>query len=714
MAPTTSVRQFLHQLLTLTRSRSAAAVALQTGAAPALRIDGADMPVSSATMSAAHMAAVCEALLDAPQRALLATTGRAETSLPWTDLGRFQVVVRRRDGACSLDIAPLPLALPDFGALMLPPDVCNAATAAPRGLVLVAGGTAARAAVLAAFARQRALQPGAAVHVADAMPAYSFEHAAVAISVATPANDVLHWVDGHAHSGLAAVLLGDIQGRSAWQRAAVLARQVLCLASVPVDDLMAMFGCIDDLPTDAGQVPLLAAVANPLQVAIGIRCVRAGASGRAVHASELMVCTPEARTLLREGRFGGLLDLMRESGAQGMRTRDQHLLQLVEAQQISHGDALRHAQRADQLRMDLRLQSVNVRSRDLLAGTVLLSVEAGAAEPPAASSPRPPPPAPDLESLLGAGRAAPADPSLTGGAPAGTDPLLDLDAFDDERAVTLGSAARQPEGVQFRAYTPPHIAPGTLVLVDIWACLPSQATEVAALAASTAQTLQAGLRTGVALERDVAITVRLKAEGLQVRPFAQTMLWTGEPCNVSFEVHSPTGQAPGAYPARARLLANGVTVGELHFLLQVRSHASDGMRSDNAATVRYVRSAFASYATPDRPEMLARIQGMKKIAPDLDVFVDAISLRSGQRWQQRIEEEVQRRERLFLFWSRQACSSEWVDFEWRLAHRLRGLEAIDPVPLDDPSAAPPPHELSALHFGDAYLAHIRQARQSPP
>ena len=106
------------------------------------------------------MAAVCEALLDAPQQALLATTQRTETSLPWADLGRFHVVARRHNGGCSLDVEPMPLALPDFEALLLPPDVC-AAAAAPRGLMLVAGDTAAaRAAVLAAFARQRAVLPG--------------------------------------------------------------------------------------------------------------------------------------------------------------------------------------------------------------------------------------------------------------------------------------------------------------------------------------------------------------------------------------------------------------------------------------------------------------------------------------------------------------------------------------------------------------------------
>ncbi len=31
---------------------------------------------------------------------------------------------------------------------------------------------------------------------------------------------------------------------------------------------------------------------------------------------------------------------------------------------------------------------------------------------------------------------------------------------------------------------------------------------------------------------------------------------------------------------------------------------------------------------------------MKKIAPDLDVFLDALSLRSGELWESRLAEEV--------------------------------------------------------------------------
>ena len=93
---------------------------------------------------------------------------------------------------------------------------------------------------------------------------------------------------------------------------------------------------------------------------------------------------------------------------------------------------------------------------------------------------------------------------------------------------------------------------------------------------------------------------------------------------------------------------------------------------------------------------------MKKIAPDLDVFLDALSLRSGDLWEQLLAEEVVSKDIFYLFWSRNAAKSAWVKKEWQHALASRGIDYIDPVPLETPEFAPPPNALRALHFGDAF------------
>jgi hypothetical protein len=150
----------------------------------------------------------------------------------------------------------------------------------------------------------------------------------------------------------------------------------------------------------------------------------------------------------------------------------------------------------------------------------------------------------------------------------------------------------------------------------------------------------------------------------------------------------------------------GIRIAKLHFSVEIalQSRPAEKLHTKEE---RY-NSAFASYASEDRHEVLARLQGMQKAAPWLDVFVDILSLRSGERWEERLNQEISRRDVFYLFWSQAASQSVWVDKEWRSALQLRGIDYIDPVPLAPPDQVPPPKELAdLLHFNDWVLAYIR-------
>jgi len=55
-----------------------------------------------------------------------------------------------------------------------------------------------------------------------------------------------------------------------------------------------------------------------------------------------------------------------------------------------------------------------------------------------------------------------------------------------------------------------------------------------------------------------------------------------------------------------------------------------------------------------------------------------------------------------------ASASVWVKQEWQTALRTGRRDFIDPVPLESPEEAPPPSELSSLHFNDWMLAFQRR------
>lgn len=265
------------------------------------------------------------------------------------------------------------------------------------------------------------------------------------------------------------------------------------------------------------------------------------------------------------------------------------------------------------------------------------------------------------------------------------------------------------DAVHFTVSCPRGLAPGTSSVIDVWAHLDCQRDEVIARASCTAskQGVQTRSKGPVKIERGTVLTVRLQLEGFVVDDPEDTILWEGEIGNASFLVAVPSDIEEGPRTGTAVIMIHGLRVARLYFELWVKAQKSMTYALD--ATEERYRKAFASYASADRAEVLARIQGIQKAAPDLTVFLDVASLRSGQYWETELWNVIPSNDIFYLFWSDNAARSEWVEKEWRCALESRGLDFIDPVPLASPEEVPPPKELASKHFNDWVLAYMRGA-----
>jgi twitching motility protein PilU len=713
---------FLNDLLNLAAARGATAVYLMPGAPPSLRVDDRLVKVSPAVFTPEHVAALAHALMNEAQLARWIASRDLDFTVDLGAVGRWRASAFFRRDQPAMVLRPMVRDMPTIDSLGLP-AVLGAVALAATGLVLIASGSPAiRHEAMAALVDHRTRHGfGAIVLVGDDTP---FEHVASRCEIhrVDHAGSAWRWVQEHAtDSAPVAVVLDSLRGRTAVERALHIARSALCIAPVSARDVAQALARLLPQETFGGDDVLPRHFADQLRAAVGLRQLQTLDGKRHVVAAEVLVASPLVAAQLADGSFEALGSVMRTSRELGMQTLDQHLFELYEAGAVAYEDALRNAQSVNDLRLSIKLNSQRARSKDLSAGIDHLAIVGGEPHAPAPLKLNPfVAPAPPSDS-------ATADPFAedpwddfgdlpTAGGEASRPPTassLDdpFDAVDTERTGIKPGPLGPPDRVQFRAFAPERIAPGATVLVDIWACLPAQAAEVASLAASTAAHWQAGLRAGVSVQRGSMVTVRLQIDALQVDPAVQVLDWQGEPVNASFVVAAPVDARIGAHGARAWLLVNAVPIGELTFLLNVATVPAEPNFVDAGASSIAYRSAFASFASEDRAEMLARVQGMKTVAPDLDIFIDALSLRAGERWQQRIDQEVAARQRLLLFWSPHAAESKWVDYEWRAAARLKGLDAIDPVPLADPRLANPPGELQALHFNDVYLAHIESERR---
>jgi hypothetical protein len=263
------------------------------------------------------------------------------------------------------------------------------------------------------------------------------------------------------------------------------------------------------------------------------------------------------------------------------------------------------------------------------------------------------------------------------------------------------------DNVHFTVISPSPVTPGGRFNVEVWAHLGPQYEEVLRYAKDnfSGESIRSKTKGPVGIARNTMITIRLELEGADVEIPEDQVYWNGEPVNADFRVKMRDNIKEGKLFGRALAYVNGLQIARIYFDIPIGLETHEVARLP--AREEYHKTAFASYSSKDRDQVLARIQGMEKIAPHLKVFVDVVSLRSGDKWAEELWKIIPECDVFYLFWSESAKSSEWVEKEWRCALKTRGINFIDPVPLVSPEKVPPPPELAEKHFYDRMLAFMK-------
>jgi len=209
------------------------------------------------------------------------------------------------------------------------------------------------------------------------------------------------------------------------------------------------------------------------------------------------------------------------------------------------------------------------------------------------------------------------------------------------------------------------------------------------------------------------VTVRVSGDGFTADPAQGRFVWNGSENLLSFTLKVAASAPEGPAILSFEAYIEGVRVAFIPLEIEVTAQPKTGMQKVKASPAR---TAFASYASRDRDRVLDKLGALSAYDKGLDIFTDCLDLKPGDGWKERLEEEIPSRDLFLLFWSRAAAESQWVGWEWRTALDKKGLAAIQPMPLEAPQTAPPPPELSSLHFNDLYLLvrDAELARRKPP
>lgn len=215
------------------------------------------------------------------------------------------------------------------------------------------------------------------------------------------------------------------------------------------------------------------------------------------------------------------------------------------------------------------------------------------------------------------------------------------------------------------------------------------------------------------------VTVRLGGEHVTISPSERSFEWNGRENVVNFAVNVDADAPATQIQLCFHVFLGPVEISVISIGVALVLQAGDSSRS--ALRVSAPSSAFASYALKDAEQVARSLSTLAHWAPSLDIFQDCLDLTPNEEFKPQLEAQIAARDVFLLFWSRNAMASQWVRWELDTARAKPGLDAILPMPLEDPALAPPPPGFEDRHLRDRYLmagyglARIAElAAASPP
>lgn len=273
--------------------------------------------------------------------------------------------------------------------------------------------------------------------------------------------------------------------------------------------------------------------------------------------------------------------------------------------------------------------------------------------------------------------------------------------------------------VDASAFSPEGGAPGETILIQIFFHRRSQASVARKRAqeADSDTTRRSFCTFETAVNRGQRLGVKLEAPDLAIDNPEQSTIWMGSPCMCQFSVTLPVTVTVRVCQITANFFLDGVPVGMLKFNLPIvhgkeGSSGGVGLRGDAA---RHFEYAFLSYSSLDRQDVLRCAQVLEGVG--IDFFLDAARLRSGEDWERRLFEEIDRSDVFMLFWSEnvERTESKWIEREAtyalsRQAASKEQLPCFRPTFLGGGEPNRPPWLPGSIQFDNALRRHLLAAR----
>ena len=348
----------LNDYLRVLASRDGSDLYLTADAPPAAKFQGSLKALAKERMAPEQLEEIANELMDAEQQKQFAQKPEMNLALDVEGVGRFRVNIFKQRHKIALVIRNIKTEIPNADDLGLP-SILKETIMEKRGLILFVGGTGSgKSTSLAALIDHRNRHADGHIITIEDPIEYVHPHRRSIVNQREVGVDTDTYEDALKNTLRQApdvILIGEIRSRETMEHAMAFAETGhLCLSTLHANSAnQALDRIINFFPEERHQQLLLDLSLN-LKAFVSQRLIPT-LDGKRTAAIEILLGTPMVSDLIQKGEVEAIKEIMEKSAELGMQTFDNHLYRLYKEKKISLTEALRNADSASNLKLQINL-----------------------------------------------------------------------------------------------------------------------------------------------------------------------------------------------------------------------------------------------------------------------------------------------------------------------------------------------------------------------
>jgi twitching motility protein PilU len=354
-------KSYIVKLLTAMSTAGGSDLFISKDFPPSIKLQGVMKPLLNQKLSAEIARELAYALMNERQRGEFERDLEANFAVSIPGVSRFRVNVFVQQQNVGMVVRTIVNDIPTLDQLALPP-ILKELVMTKRGLVLVVGATGSgKSTSLAAMIHHR--NCSSAGHIVTVEDPVEFVHQSQQslITHREVGIDTHSWHNALKNTLRQApdvILIGEVRDTETMEHAIAFAETGhLCLGTLHSNSANQTIDRIINFFSEERRKQLLMDLSSNLRAIISQRLIRTedGKGRRA--AMEILINTPIIADKLLKGEFHEIKSIMQKSRELGMLTFDASLFELYDEGAIAYDEAIRNADSANELRLNVKLHS---------------------------------------------------------------------------------------------------------------------------------------------------------------------------------------------------------------------------------------------------------------------------------------------------------------------------------------------------------------------